>query len=89
MDPLTVTQGKLHEYLDMTIDFSLKCGIAMSQYNFIKKISLVLPDKLKGCYRNILVLDYLFKIDLNVTLVNKIKKEKYYTAITKYLWISQ
>jgi len=75
MDLLSVIWEKLHEYLGIIIDFSLKRGIAMSEYNFIKKIWLALPDELKRCYQNIPAPDYLFKIDPNAILVNKIKKE--------------
>ena len=36
-DPLTVTRGKMHQFIEMTIDFSLKRGVAFSQYDHIKK----------------------------------------------------
>ena len=37
-DPLTVTRGKVHEYLDMTIDFLLKIGYSITQYDFAMKM---------------------------------------------------
>ena len=43
-DPLTVTRGLLHEYLGQSMDFSYKGQCAMSQYDFIKKLWLELPE---------------------------------------------
>ena len=37
-DPLTFSRGKIHEHLGVTIDFSLKIGVAFYQHDFIKKI---------------------------------------------------
>ena len=47
-DPLTVTRVKYYEYLDITIDFSLKLGVLFLQYNFIKKIMSDLLNDLRG-----------------------------------------
>ena len=44
-DPLTVTRGKIHEYLGITIDFSLKRGVVMCQYDFVKKFWNILPRR--------------------------------------------
>ena len=49
-DPLTVTRGKLHEYLGMTIDFSIKGECAFSQYDYLKKLfdSILLVISMNG-----------------------------------------
>jgi len=46
-DPLTVTRGKLHEYLGMTVDFSATGICKMTQYDCIKKLRFSLPDDWK------------------------------------------
>ena len=74
-DPLTVTRRKIYEYLGMTIDFSLKAGVAITQYDFIKKICRELREDLKGSHRNTLATDFLFKADNLVELLLKIKKK--------------
>ena len=62
-NPLTVTREKIHEYLRMTIDFSLKRAYAMSQCDFIKKMQKLLSEDLKGLCCKYLVADFLFKVD--------------------------
>ena len=37
-DPLTVTREKVHECIGMTVDFSLKLGVAFNQYDFVKQL---------------------------------------------------
>ena len=36
--PLSITRGKMHEYLGITIEFGLKRGVSISQYDFMKKL---------------------------------------------------
>ena len=88
-DPLTVTRGKIHEYLGITIDFSLKRGVAFSQFDFVKKFWSSLPEDLKGPYRNTPAPDYLFKIDKNAQLLDVKKKDEYYSATAKAIYLSQ
>lgn len=46
-DKLTVTCGFVHKYLGMTIDFRMKQASAMSLYNFVKKLYILLPNSMK------------------------------------------
>ena len=51
-DPLTVMRGLVHEYLGMTFDLREKGEVALSQYDFVKKLYDELPDDMKtGRYR--------------------------------------
>ena len=88
-DPLTVTRGKIHEFLGITIDFSLQRGVAFSQYDFIKKFWKSLPEDLKGSYRNTPAPDYLFKVDRNADLIDTRRKDEYHTATAKSIFLSQ
>ena len=88
-DPLTVTRGKIHEFIGMTIDFSLKRGVAFSQYDYVKKFWNELPDDLKGPYRKSPAPDNLFKVDRNAKVVDPKKKEQYHWATAKSLFLSQ
>ena len=88
-DLLTVTRDTVYEYLGMTIDFVLKSGCTIIQYDFIKKMHNDLNGNLKGVYRNTLAADFLFKVNLKAELLLKDKKEEYYRTTAKYLWISQ
>ena len=88
-DPLTATRGRTQEHLGMTIDFSAKRGVAITQYNFVKKLWLSLPPDLKGENRNAPAPDSLFKLDRNALLLNHDRKDKCHTTAAKLLWISQ
>ena len=39
-DPLTVSRGKIHKYLSVTIDFSLKVCVAFHQHDFIRRCGI-------------------------------------------------
>ena len=39
-DPLTVTRGLMHDYLGMSFDRRTKGEIALSQYDYIKKMHM-------------------------------------------------
>ena len=86
---LTVTQGKVHEYLGITIDFLVSGRCAMSQYNCIKKLWLSLPDNWKGGYRNKPAGEYFFDISDNTCLIDDARKQDYHTITAKTLWVSQ
>ena len=88
-DPLTVTRGRIHEYLGMTIDFSMKVGVAITQYDFVKKMYKELHEDLKGAYRNTPATDFLFKVDNSAEPLSKTKKEEYHKTTAKFIWISQ
>ena len=87
-DPLTVTRGKTHENLGMTIDFSLKRGVAMMQRDFSKKLWVTLPPDLKGNYRSTPAQDSLFKADKDVPLLNHARKDAHHGNAAKMLWTS-
>jgi len=86
-DPLTITRGKIHEYLGITVDFSLKRGVGFSQYDFIKKFWNSLPPDLKGPYRNIPAPDYLFKVDRHAELLDERRKDDYHSATAKSIFL--
>ena len=88
-DSLTVTRGPVHEYLGMTIDFRVKGECAYSQYDFLKKLILSLPESLKASYRNTPAPDYLFKVDADSPRLDKKRYEEYHTIVAKTLWASQ
>ncbi|OEU17119.1 hypothetical protein FRACYDRAFT_237529 [Fragilariopsis cylindrus CCMP1102] len=58
---LTVTRGKVHEYLGMTIDFRVKLEARFSQYDFLKKLLNSLPECMSTGMKNTAAPEYLFK----------------------------
>ena len=88
-DPLTVTHVKIHEYLGMTIDFSLKMGVSFHQYDFIKKIRNSMPIELKVKHRRTLAREDLFKVYLNLESLDRNKKNQHHRVTAKCMWLSQ
>ena len=74
-DPLSVTCGKIHEYLGMTIDFRVEGQIAFYQFDALKKLQISMLDELKGHYHNTLAPEDLFKVNKESLKVdNKLKE---------------
>ena len=87
---MTVTRGKLHEYLGMTLDFkSIPGTCSITQYDFIKKMHINLPSEFKGQYRNMPAPENLFKINQDAMLVTKELSNKYHEITARCLWLSQ
>jgi len=84
-DPLTVTRGKLHEYLGMTVDFSAPGLCKMAQYDCIKKLWLSLPDNWKSGYKNNTAPLNLFKVAEDSAEHDEKKKEEYHTITAETL----
>ena len=88
-DPLTVTRGKIHENLGMTIDFRIKGQVAFSQHDAIKKFWASFLPELKGPHRSTPAPDNLFKVDQDSPRVNSKLMEQCHAATAKCLCFSQ
>jgi hypothetical protein len=86
---LTVTRGKVHEYLGMTIDFRVKSEVRFSQYDFLKKLLNSLPDSMSTGKKNTAAPEYLFKTTDSSCPLNNTRKELFHTITAKTLWLSQ
>ena len=89
LDPLTVRRGKLHEYLGITLDFRWEGEVALSMYDYLKKMHDSLPDSMKSTYRNTPAPEDLFKVDPNDTKLDSKRKEEYHHVTAQTLWASQ
>jgi hypothetical protein len=86
---LTVTRGKVHEYLGMTIDFRVKSEVRFSQYDFLKKLLNSLPESLSTGKKNTAAPEYLFKTTDESCLLDNKRKDIFHTITAKTLWLSQ
>ena len=75
---MTVTRGKVHENLDMTVDFSINKGVTITQYDFIKNLWLDLPPDLMDSRRINPSPDFIFKLDKDAPLLNSDRKYKHH-----------
>ena len=82
-DLLIVIRGKVYEYLGMTIDFLLKIGCSITQYDFVKKMRKELHEELKEPYRTNPVADFLFRVDSKAASLSKEKREEYHKTMAK------
>ena len=48
IEKITITQGKVHKYLGMTIDYSSPGKVIFSMINYIGKILDDIPEDVKG-----------------------------------------
>ena len=60
--PLTITRGKMHDYLGMTLDFSIPQKVQIQMYEFIDKMLADLPTDMDGTARTPAA-DHLFTVN--------------------------
>lgn len=88
IDPMTSTRGKIHEYLGMTIDYSVKGEAKITMYDYIKKMLNELPEKMKGEKATAAPL-HLFKIDDDGPKLDKEDKELFHHVTAKCLYLGK
>ena len=88
-DDLTVTRGKIHEYLGQTVNWTIKCKCAIYQYDFIKKFWNGLLQDFKSGSRMTPAPEYLFKVRESDVKLDQTRKEQYHSMAAKCLWLSQ
>ena len=84
-DPLTVTRGLVHEYLGMTSDLRKKGEVALSQYDYIKKMHNRLPDSMKSRYRSSLAPADLLKQKEKNPVLDEPRQQLYHTITAEML----
>ena len=90
VDSLTVTRGKHHEYLGMSLDFGFVEGACIiTQYDFIKKMFKNLPKELRGPHKKTPAPSDLFKVDKESPLVADELVNSYHEHSAKSLWLRQ
>ena len=90
IDKLTVRQGKVHEYLGMTVDFSTPGKVRLNLYDIIQRLINSLPEDMIG-EKNTAAPSYLFDTsnDDESLRLNKADKDTYHTINAKALFISR
>ena len=87
--PLTMKREKVHEYLDMMVDFCINGEVMFSQYDSLKRLYNSLPKGIFDGYKNTETSEYLFKtLNLGIFL-NKDGKEEFHTTTANKVWLSQ
>jgi len=68
--PLTTAQGKLLEYLGMTLDYMTKGKVKISMYEYIEKMLTELPSDMNGSIKTPAV-SHLFNVNKDATKLPK------------------
>ena len=84
---LTVTRGKVHEYLGMKIDFSQDGKVIFSMEDYIEALLAEMPDDLKKGSATTLAANHLFTVHPQGVKLNEKKAENYHHLTAKLLYL--
>lgn len=84
-DPLTVTRGKVHDYLGMMIDFRMEDRYSFTQCDTVKKFWMSLSEDLHRPCKSTPAPDGLFKVDKDSEKLDEVKTEQCHSATAKSL----
>ena len=87
--PLTVTRGKVHDYLGMTIDYSKKGKVILTMKDYIQNIidetdeNMLKGGSITPCS------NHLFEINPNATRLDETDAETFHHLVAKLLYLSK
>jgi hypothetical protein len=84
--PLTITRGRLHDYLGMTLDYSEKGKVKIKMLDYVEKMLADLPGKMDG-EAPTPAANHLFLVDDNQTKVDEQKAQFFHTYVAKALFL--
>lgn len=87
--PLTVTRGKVHEYLGMTIDYSVEGKVKFSMKDYMSGLITEAPAELTKREASTPAANHLFEINDNATKLDKDKSEMFHHLTAKLLYLSK
>jgi hypothetical protein len=87
--PLTVTRGKVHEYLGMNLDFSKESKVIVTMDTYIQGVLDEAPEDMSGIASSPAA-SHLFQINnLNPERLEKVTAELFHTMVAKLLFLSK
>ena len=85
---LTVTRGKKHEYLGMTLDFTIPGKVQITMFDYIVKMLTDLPPSMQGTAATPAA-DHLFKVNLDAIKLDPADADFFHTMVAKSLFLSK
>lgn len=85
--PLTVTRGKIHDYLGMNIDYSQKGKVIFCMKEFVEQIIKGAPEELLGGPRATPAANHLFDMDDGTAKLDQERKEIFHHFVAKLLYL--
>jgi hypothetical protein len=84
--PITVTRGRIHDYLGMTLDYTEKGKVKIKMLDYVTKMLADLPTEMDGKAPTPAA-NHVFMVDDNQTKVGKKKAQIFHTYIAKTLFL--
>ena len=83
--PLSVTHGKVHDYLGMTINFTIPGKVTFSMPDYVKGLIHETPDELLKGQANTPAANHLFDVNDNATKLDEDMLDIYHHLTAKLL----
>ena len=87
-DELTITQGKVRDYLGIPISYETVGEVHITMYDYLSKLTARLSEDMIG-YKKTPAADYLFKTNDGGELLNQSHKNTFHQLTAQTLWLSQ
>jgi hypothetical protein len=84
--PLTITRGKIHDYLGMTLDYSEPGVVKINMVDYVKKILDKMPENMDGTATSPAA-GHLFKITEGIEPVDEATSEFLHATVAKLLFL--
>ena len=86
--PLTISRGKIHDYLGMTFDFSEDGVVSVDMIDYIQSVIAEMPDEMIGTAATPAA-DHLFNVHEEPVLLDKIRSDLYHKIVMQLQYLSQ
>ena len=84
--PLTIRRGKIHDYLGMTLDFSLDGKVQINMEDYIRKMLAEFPDDMAGVATTPAA-EHLFKVNQSPTYLDEKDAMFFHHNVAKLLFL--
>ena len=85
--PLSMTHGKVHDYLGMTIDYSMPGKVTFSMPDYVEGLIHEMPDELLSGQANTPAANHLFDVNDNATKLDEEQVDIYHHLTVKLLYL--
>jgi hypothetical protein len=87
--PVTVNQGKQHDYLGMTLDYSVENKVIISMDQYVEELLQSVPDDMQTVVASTPVAAYLYGTNETADALPKDTAEVFHTLTAKLLFLSK
>jgi hypothetical protein len=87
--PVTVTYGKVHDYLGMTLDYSEAGKVIINMTQYVKNLLENVPDDMRAGISVTPAAGHLYEVNKNAEPLDKSMSENFHTLTAKLLFLSK